>query len=619
MNKNTIVSKQMIQQNNDPTCTSQSNQSCAKTTSTVGQKEDDVNMLDSYLNDQLKNGDIVPYEKVKNYKYVVKRKWNKSFDDFNLPDSSGVVHHSQLVGWDTHIFTKNNITTFNSIKTPSEKSQFIVNIIMDYDLVNSVVKLDEQANPKVFKHQSLDDIFEFLRNSFAKRSSNINSNEKGKQKLVKVKIKLDTKQTSTATKKPPTYTSTNDESHPINSSLSFNNLYHIDVQRDKWIDTIVKKNKTENLFHDYNSQMYKDEISHSMFSVIHPLFEDYQLRIYNGSHRLDYTKDNIPTIHSPSLVKVKIPAPTQCRLKSFFVIFNSRIVHGGSRTLRPALLSSHFQLNFRLFNYVMLSYNDTRQKIGLPMSNEHEAVLVNGDTDLIDNTTFDICNINECSVCKRLDKKLSTLGVKEMTVDVREEYEIKITNSSKDIKDDHGILRPASYVCGDLDKHGWEVHEGISYMKDLEKYRFLRLHLEQLQIKGGSQWTSIRASAGRQFIKLTEEVQRENHQTWLSRKFLTDICFQDLSNIIKNIPGFSGHDMQGHLLLANRRVSQDQNPHRDYNKFTPTKKRKASETNVLSKNYSILDSQDTTTGPEDVSFPQKRTSSRSRSQPSYYI
>lgn len=639
-----------------------------ETTTKPSNARQDVDTLESYIISNVKDPNIVPYEDVKKYKYVQKRVSNTGFANINNLHTMPIVQDSQISAWDRHIFTHQNITAFNSLETFHEKVQFIVNIIMDYDLLNQVLKFDETDSINVFRLLSEEELFESLKTSFQKKCSqskettkkkepnNTNDNKisaKGKvphstkdnsnprttkQKSKKKKSRAkhtvkdnapkelkkgieneeNTSIQTNPTKLPPKYTSSMDSSHAINSYLSFNKLYPEEVKKDEWMEEVLRKKGTKSLFEDYNDEMYKNERSHSLYSCIHPCFEDYQLRVYNGSHRIEYDKNEIPTIHATSLLNIKIPSPTNCHCKTFFVIFNSRIVHGGSRTIRPALLSSHFQLNFRLFNFVMQSYNGTRKKIGLGSENESDFTNLNGKTDYIDRSSFNICNSDDCEHCiDLLKKKGSKTHSKEMTVDVKEEYELKRVHwKDKVMKDSKGINRPKSYVCGDLDEHGWEVHEGINYMKDAKKYKFLRFHLEQLQIKGGSQWNTIKQSAGRQFIKLTEHVNAERRQTWLSRRFLTDVCFPDLSSIITKIHGFEGHDMQGHLLMANRRVSQDQEPHRDYNKPTQDKRKRVEHGTPTRKMRKVTNHE---LPPSDSSkATASRSSRRLKTQPNFY-
>ena len=40
---------------------------------------------------------------------------------------------------------------------------------------------------------------------------------------------------------------------------------------------------------DYDEDKYRKEHSHSLYSVIQPFFDEYELVVFNGSHRLSYS------------------------------------------------------------------------------------------------------------------------------------------------------------------------------------------------------------------------------------------------------------------------------------------------------------------------------------------
>lgn len=560
----------------------------------------DIEELDTYINEvpkEKKKDVLISLDKVDRYGYIVKRPSDKSFKDVTDANGVEVVHHSQLSVWDTHILNSTNINIFRGLNTPPEKVQFLVNLMIDNNMFNNVLKYDTNLN--LFIHQTADQIFDKLNNAFKKKAVGYHGNASSSKKneIIAVKINLNdptndpqSKQKELKTKNKedsPQYQSIMYVDHPLNSYWSNEALYNNDNDKhDEWMECICNNMDSEsskNVKNNYNLEEYKKEYSHSLFSVIHPMFEEYQLRLYNGSHRIMYTNEQIPTIHASTLVNIKIPAPDKCQNKTFFVIFNSRLVHGGSRTFREGLLTSSFQYNYRLFGFSMLSYKGTRNKIGLENSDDTEDfTLVNTKVNYIDKKTFEICNNKECNACndalkmkKKAAKNSPTTRKEETVIDVKKEYELKKKlQKSTDSKEKPELIidrksRPASYVCGDLDVHGWEIHEGINYMKNHERYKFLRFHLEQINFKAsGSTWQSITQSSGRQFVRLTEDISsgRETKQTSMSKQFLTDICFKDLNGIIQDIEGFEDHDMQGHLLMANRKICLDQGLHRDYNK-----------------------------------------------------
>lgn len=128
--------------------------------------------------------------------------------------------------------------------------------------------------------------------------------------------------------------------------------------------------------------------------------------------------------------------------------------------------------------------------------------------------------------------------------------------------------KPLTYVCGDLNIHGWEVHHGIQYTTNKNDFKFLRMHLELLHRMGGSQWNTIQTSPGREYMILDQlQTNCNNKQVIMSSNYLKDLCYTALQKIVVNIHGFKNHQFQGRNLLANRGKCSAQNLHRDYKPF----------------------------------------------------
>ena len=113
--------------------------------------------------------------------------------------------------------------------------------------------------------------------------------------------------------------------------------------------------------------------------------------------------------------------------------------------------------------------------------------------------------------------------------------------------DTYASVRPESFVCGDLNVHGWEVHTGIPYAQDIDEYKFLRLHLEFLYNRNTSDiWKNIQASPGRQYMKLDQlRTPHTNKQIIASQQYLNDVCFSSLHQLVSNIHSFKNNKLQG--------------------------------------------------------------------------
>lgn len=510
---------------------------------------------------------IIPYNKVKDYDYVMTRQYNKKFDDIKFPNGSLVVNSMKAELLSMTVFTTSNYLEFQNLHSKPEKDQFVVNIIMDNNLSYNIVKIDEHETEKNFYLMHHQDIFDSLYKGFSKgKNQNDKANiNKHKNKARSTKDNQDngTKNSSKSNEsdeKKSKFVSTRDKCHPINSYLSYDNMYPGDESQDQWMQLVLRYDSMKNSGKNYNTDHYKQELSHSHFSLIHPLYEPYELCVYNGSHRHWYTKNEKPTIHGSTLLKLRIPCPLEAKNTSFFVIFDSKLVHFGSKTSRGGLLSSQFRHNYRLFGYVIQSYQGTQIKSGCnDISNDIEDfTLMNMRKDIIDNGSFNICDKLKCIQCTDAFSDNKSKVKEEQIVDVLQEFNNRGTSKIPN--------RPGSYICGDLDLHGWEIHEGIRYMKDSDRYKFLRLHLEQLQLSGGRRWNTVTSSRGRHYMQIedTHDGKKEVNQVTLSQSFVSEICFPEIAEIVKSIDGFHNHEIQGQLLLANRAICNYQYPHRDY-------------------------------------------------------
>ncbi len=528
------------------------------------------------------------------FKYCLKREYNKKHLE-------NIVTQEQVNGLQKDIFSNKNIELFVDIyrtypnTTYPMTSQFLVDITIDYELQQQVIKYDEET--KKFKLLTTEEILCYMRHHFllktrTERDMIIKKQKEQIKAVQKKEAVVITTTNVTTTKTLPSivadteYVSVNDKKrHPINTWMTFGYRFYKPEDEDDWSSAVIQKNDfSKTVLGDYTKEKYRNEMSHSLYSVIHPFFDEYELVVLNSSHRLACNSDvsgssQRKCVHENTKVRIRIPSPLDSNLRTFMIIFNSRLVHAGTRSYRDGHLSSQHRLNFRLFSYVMQSYQGTKSKLTGESSLSFEEIDNDEHIDhtrrgKIDQTSFEVCDPTTCNICKEFPKQVDRkVPRKDVVVDVKKEWILQQNKAKTTHKDLHGNVRPASYVCGDLDIHGWEVHQGVQYMydqgvqyvhDDLDNLKFLRLHLEHLHRKSNSHWKTITKSTGRDYMILEDIHGIKNKQTVASMNYLKEVCCARMICILSEIHGFDNCRMLGPNLLANRKKCLDQKYHRDY-------------------------------------------------------
>ena len=596
--------------------------------------ENSVYIFNDYIDGQCNLSELIVSTKdVERYTYVCNRKNNAGFHlvQPDGKDFEGVeikVSERQLYGLRNNIFHEDNIAVFDSFQSMFEREQFVLNLIMDNHLVNDVLKFDEQR--RYFVKLPIDNLFQYIYETLTRKKKDAKKKllSPPKKKPKKNTISIDRKapsspqkatdkklshvnisNTGKLLKKDPkiidlrfdddssksvrsVLRTTRDNDHPLNSSLYFGTeFYQKYTDENEWSrlmfhESVEKKRA-------YSMSDYEQEKSHALFSCIHPLYENYELIIYNGSHRLPYGKKctDHTLVHEGTRLKLKIPGISATNPNSYFVLFDSKLVHCGAKAMRESLLSQSQSKCMRLFAYIYQSYEGTRKKLFMNLQSgtkiaANNTIFQHVRTDMFDINSFKMCDSHTCKTCVNANKGKKNSSANEVVIDVAAEMIAKQKSRSKSsvtIKSEHskndskrttnkkqmqynGLKRPDSYVCGDLHIHGWEVHTGLNLVRqtdDKHSLRFLRYHLEQLN---GTEriWNNISLNQGRTYLKLSEMDETLKKNIILSRKYLLEECFPQLSNIIKKIIGFRDHNMHAHLLVANRGNCREQQPHKDF-------------------------------------------------------
>ena len=598
---------------------------------------------DSYFVHETEDDVFVVNDDIKKYLYVLPRQHKKGFENIvqeqnlasvkptsrkktNLQSppqraskkaaTKAVVSKSQTEGFNEYIFTEKHFKEYCKIlaksgekKETPMKTQFIVNLMIDYNLHQNVLKYDESA--LTFRKCHNDFIYHYLLENFSKKS------REGRKVTAKQK---------TTTSKSPTKNvlTTYDAKHPLHSALKYGNkIYTEPSEQHSWFNRFLQLESSSDSelsgeSGDYQKDDYMNEKSHSMFSVIHPLFEEYEIFLYNGSHRLAYSPDYSKPVcvHAKTKLKFKFPAPSLSNgWKSFFILFNSRLVHGGSRAYRQGILSSQHRVNFRLFTYIIQTFQGTKARLSEAVDEEDSladnTTVKNTRAETIDQTSFKVCDPYKCKDC-------AELKVKETVIDVEMEYQAKMKAGNSTLYNTDSNKHAPSHVCGDLDVHGWEVHEGVDYMNDTKQFKYLKWHLETLFYGPQKHWSDLVKNRGRSFLKLTHIIESTNRQFLRSKDFVLDVFIKKQSEILRNIRGFRMHKTDGSSLLANRGICQEQIPHRDFVK-APEMERSTKDMSTEDQvNVPTRSFRDSTSYAPGVPSTSGRTSKRRIVQPQYY-
>ena len=575
--------------------TKDNTQSHSSTTSAKKTKHNEYICSKYFVEDLNMDNMVVKTEEVHQYSYVCNRPNNAGFHlvGGNGKDCNGVqikVSERQLYGLRRDIFNQETKILFNSLDSKYMKEQFVVNLIIDNHLQNNILKFDE--NQRKFFRLPMENIFQYVYDTLSRKSNKGKKRVSAKNRTEIVKgAKSKTPKDSSQVQETRLLTSY-DKAHPLNCKMKFGKYFYRpwDLQNE-WYRLLFHGSKDEKL--NYNSNDYVQEKSHALFSVIHPLFEDYEFILFNGSHRLrdppNYNEHTL--VHEGTRIRVKMPGISATNSTSYFIIFDSKLVHCGAKAKRESMFSQSKCKCMRLFSYVYQSFHGTQDKLSLNQTkgsskNDDDSIIQYMRTDMFDRSSFRLCDSLTCELCRNVTVGQKNHSSSELVIDISREATAKRLNLRSTTKlavkenmnktanttTSSSSIHPESYICGDLDIHGWEVHTGIDTMsvrnKD-NKFRFLNYHLENL-LMVDRLWKGISMNAGRSYLKLVELDETTREHVKMSKKFILNKCFPEISNIISNIQGFKNHNMHGNLILANRGNCKEQIPHKDYKKGTDT-------------------------------------------------
>ena len=295
-----------------------------------------------------------------------------------------------------------------------------------------------------------------------------------------------------------------------------------------------------------------------MWSMIHSMFESFDLIVYNGSHKIDENQET----HLASRCVLKFPQEP-----NMFVLFHGNLVHSGAKAKpEPGKNSLNYACNLRAFFYI--SKFDTKCKRAARRDNTSGIKLC--DTHANDaslGTTYVGCPkmanmFGECGQCNKYEnsEKGKYLTSNGFEIDLKKLYkEYKKKRKKK--------MEP---IAGDLYTHGWAVYEGVntSDVKEVGNLFGDCRDLVNMSIVGVN-WTNIPQQApygtARKKLKLCEHEIMENKEPSVKIMSTTYAFYRKCVNecLIK-VEGFENAKLTGGSLLCNKSHVTEQNPHRDY-------------------------------------------------------
>ena len=228
-------------------------------------------------------------------------------------------------------------------------------------------------------------------------------------------------------------------------------------------------------------------INKGTYSIIHQFFNNTDIVLYNYSHLIiaDDPK-HVPLLHTCSRVRIRLEA--NC-LTSFFIIFNSTLVHCGSESIVGNANEYYANPNPRMFSYV------TRDGSAL---NKAKNV-----TNTIDKHSFSFCDVDNCKVCQNIIQK-GKFKNNELVLNAYDEYACRLCMKKADEKSSRKSSSHHSryLVFGDLEKMGWAVYRGIQFSPSNRKEcMFIQSNLRDIiSYKHTQKWKSIQP--GRKYIKV---------------------------------------------------------------------------------------------------------------------
>ena len=455
----------------------------------------------------------------------------------------------QINGIKRLVVNNANVFAYSSSKNPLLQHLFLCNILHDYGLLTfskSVIKYvkndeesenssDSSTKPEGFFTVCKEmDIYEAVRKMFKNKANNV-LNVQSKNLIFSVDesdIGL-----STSTMQPQ-----NRWWWSMNAYVPYKrSTYHF--------SEYVKHNSLLPL-----KQLYPGVSSsppnEGTYSIIHQFFNNTDLVVYNYSHLVVANDANpTPLLHTCSRIRIRLEA--NCST-SFFIMFNSSLVHCGSESTIGNPNEYIANPNPRMFSYV------TRDGSAL---NKTKNV-----SNTVDKNSFSFCNVDSCKVCQKIMSK-GKFKNNELVLNAFDEYACQLCRkqdkkrSSKTSSSHHSRY----LVFGDLEKMGWAVYRGVQFNPSNQREcMFVQSNLRDIiSFKHTARWKSI--EQGRKYFKVVSLEKNIGSRTPDLSSFGDLISMHDKLELrVRNeIKGFEQSKLYDSTVIINDGPCPIQFPHRD--------------------------------------------------------
>ena len=499
------------------------------------------------------------------------------------PDSVTITNEARTF-WEKNIFNSSNLTLVREASTSkisgninkmTERDIVISQIISDNigDKVKvmkyvEIVKKDEER----LKELTMKEINKYIKNRFARNIYYAQHPKKTKHAT----IENSTMETATSIDIG--------RENEININEASNQSQISNVSKKKEYSEIEKLKSLPSMETLLGGKQNLCKEQWNDYSMIHSMFEPFDLVLYNGSHKIP----NGVLTHYHTRIVLRFPSTV-----NLFILFHGNLVHSGAKGYFETSLkrnndnySMHYCVSMRAFAYLSkdgnCSRNERKNKNYKPVNNHTE-------TNSIKKSEYKgcICMIDDGG---KVDVNKTTVKSPHITEDMLTCDECKeYINKNRFIKDDNGIeicldkaymekmvnlkkkarktyLEP---IIGDIEEHGWAVYEGIpaknikkcgklfNDCRDLIYNNYRKIPWKQLQNKpvAGSGRYGFKISEGYFNIKYGKEDRLASIIEFFKK--IEEDC-------IKKIHGFDKAKFSEGHLLRNVGPLNEQPPHRDY-------------------------------------------------------
>ena len=438
----------------------------------------------------------------------------------------------QVTFFDEHIFTDHNLTIFNSFgkrgNHREDKERFIHNLVSTTMGSQVVVNRYNEENGK-FELVTNNEIVMYILNKFVKKKSNLMkvSCERAKKSKGKMSLKEYIKDLSAVSR--------------LRYLPTFRDIYPTEEIPDKFSNT-----------------------AWNLYSMIHNLYESFNLIVYSGSHFIEDGKET----HRASRVVLKFPDSM-----NFFILFHGNLVHSGAAAkYEPYENSMHIAADLRAFAYIDKVKNKDRAAKNMNNINVRKRD-THADNAAVGTTCVACPMISDrnssCKICEKFkykNVKYKLQNYNGFEIDVLKVYnERKLRNNGKVSNNDEMVP-----LIGDLESDGWSVYEGVN-TRDTNEVGPLFQDCRNLINEFAPSFSNLQQNAtkksGRMRLTLGEHMFSKTSKVKDHLKSTHNFYKIVEEKKLKKIKGFEYCTIKERSLLYNKGPLNKQNIHKDYEPY----------------------------------------------------